>query len=190
MRGRGILGAFAHLGAAAVIGAATRGQPRAVEERVRARIATTRRDDLDRVMPVLTDLGSMYAAAGIAVGLWAHGRRRLAADVVGAATLAWVTAQGAKKLFERRRPYHVGPVEMLVREPMGTSYPSGHPAVARAMADILTPQIVRPARRLLQSGARLVAFSRIYVGVHYPSDVVGGLLVGRASAALWRRFRR
>jgi undecaprenyl-diphosphatase len=36
----------------------------------------------------------------------------------------------------------------------------------------------------------MVAFSRVYVGVHYPTDVIGGLLLGRAVGDLWRRYAR
>ncbi len=185
----GLLRPLMGFGAAAALGAITRGEPRAVEERLRRGVVRYRRPDLDRAVPVLTDLGSMYAAAGIAAGLWLHGRRRLAVDVVGSATAAWVVAQGAKRMFGRPRPYRAGAVEMLVREPKGTSYPSGHPAVARAMAEVLTPHALLPARKILDAGPRFVAFSRVYVGVHYPSDVVGGLLIGRAVGSLWRRAR-
>jgi len=45
-------------------------------------------------------------------------------------------------------------------------------------------------RAPLDAVPRMVAFSRVYCGVHYPSDVMGGLLVGRAVADLWRRYAR
>jgi len=76
----------------------------------------------------------------------------------------------------------------LVRKPAGQSYPSGHPAVAAAVTRVLEPNVRQPARKLLTRVPRMVAFSRVYVGVHYPTDVIGGLLLGRAVADLWLRY--
>jgi undecaprenyl-diphosphatase len=143
---------------------------------------------LDRSLPALTDLGSMYAAAGAATALALAGRPRLARDVLGSATLAWGIAQGAKRAFQRPRPYDAGEVELLVRRPAGDSYPSGHPAVAAAIAGVVADQISPLARAPLERLPRFVGFSRVYVGAHYPSDVVGGVLIGKAVAELWRRF--
>lgn len=145
---------------------------------------------MDEWMPVLTDLGSMYAVVGTAAALALGGKRQLARDVLGAGALAWVVAQGAKRAFNRERPYDAGVSEMLVRRPAGTSYPSGHPAVAQAIAGIVSPEVPAPVRGLVAAVPRMVGFSRIYVGVHYPSDVMGGVLIGRAVADLWRRFAR
>jgi membrane-associated phospholipid phosphatase len=48
-------------------------------------------------------------------------------------------------------------------------------------------ELSHPARRTLTGVAGLVAASRVYTGVHYPADVVGGLLLGRATADVWSR---
>lgn len=161
---------------------------RASDERVCARVAAGRRPAMDEWMPVLTDLGSMYAVAGTAAALALGGKLKLARDVIGAGTLAWIVAQGAKRAFNRTRPYDAGVAEMLVRKPAGTSYPSGHPAVAQAIAGIVAPEVPHGMRSLVDAVPRMVGFSRIYVGVHYPSDVMGGVLIGKAVAELWRRF--
>jgi undecaprenyl-diphosphatase len=185
----GVVRPLARLAAAAALGAQA-GRMLSADERARERIALNRRPILDTWMPVLTDLGSVYAIAGASAVLFAGGRRRLARDVAGAGLLAWAVAQGAKKAFNRTRPYDAGDVEMLVREPAGSSFPSGHPAVAQAIAGVLAPHVPGPVRAPLDAVPRVVAFSRIYCGVHYPSDVMGGILVGKAVAELWRRFVR
>ncbi|GAC1425771.1 MAG: hypothetical protein NVSMB57_17080 [Actinomycetota bacterium] len=106
---------------------------------------------------------------------------------MGAAATAWGVAQGSKRLYKRPRPYAAGNVEVLVREPAGTSYPSGHPAVAAAIVAVLAPEI-GIAGPLLERLPKLVAASRVYVGVHYPTDVAGGTMIGNAVGTLWRRF--
>jgi undecaprenyl-diphosphatase len=176
------------LGAAAALGVASQDRIHDADERARALVAGRRSEMLDRTLPVLTDLGSMYAAGGAAAALCLGGKRRLAADVIGATALAWGIAQAAKKVFDRPRPYVAGDVELLVREPAGTSYPSGHPAVAAAFVEVVSPGVRPILRAPLARLPRFVGFSRVYVGAHYPSDVIGGVLVGRAVGELWRRF--
>lgn len=186
----GLLGPLLRLGAAAALGAMARGALHERDEGIRSLVASRRTETLDRALPVLTDLGSMYAVLGIAGVLRAAGRRRLARDVLGAGTLAWGVAQAAKSLYARPRPYDAGAVDVLVRRPAGQSYPSGHPAVAGAVAGVLAPEVHQPLRGALRRLPRAVGFSRVYVGVHYPTDVLGGALIGRAVADLWRRFSR
>lgn len=142
---------------------------------------------LDAAVTHTTDLGSVYSVAGVATVLAATGRRRLAADVLGVGLVAWNVAQLSKTRVRRQRPFEADGVRRLIRKPTGSSFPSGHAAVGVAMFTMLADRSRGGrSRRLLQSLGAYVAFSRIYVGVHYPTDVVGGAGMGLALGALWR----
>ncbi len=105
-----------------------------------------------------------------------------------AATMASAAAvtQGAKMYYGRPRPYQVDPsIKPPVKLPHSASYPSGHSSSAFAAARVisrLAPELAVEAYSL----ATQVAVSRVYAGVHYPSDVVAGALLGTgvADAAL------
>jgi membrane-associated phospholipid phosphatase len=77
--------------------------------------------------------------------------------------------------------------------PSSTSFPSGHAASAAAFA-VSVGRVLPGLRVPLSAAAIIVAFSRVYTGVHYPGDVVVGATVGavlgRATAAVARRRRR
>ena len=142
---------------------------------------------VDRFVVATTDLGSMYAVAGTAAVLAATGRPRTAADVAGLGALAWTVAQQSKTVVRRERPYEVDGVRRLVREPAGSSFPSGHAAVAVATTSMLAERVRwRPAGWLLRGLGGYVAASRVYVGVHYPTDVLGGAGLGLVLAGVWR----
>jgi membrane-associated phospholipid phosphatase len=186
-----LVGAVIRLGAATVLGfAAARGRLADSDEQARKMIFERHTETLDAALPVLTDFGSSYAVAGTGAVLWLFGKRALARDVVGAGFIAWSVAQVSKRLYRRARPYDVDEITLLVRKPSGQSYPSGHPAVANAVATVLQPRVREPLRSMVGRLPRMVAFSRVYVGVHYPTDVMGGMLMGRAIGDLWRRYAR
>jgi undecaprenyl-diphosphatase len=75
----------------------------------------------------------------------------------------------------------------LVRLPDNPSFPSGHAATSFAAAALLSWLTPLP-KALLFVLAGLIAFSRVYVGVHYPLDAVGGALLGLAVATALRRL--
>ena len=76
--------------------------------------------------------------------------------------------------------------------PSSTSFPSGHSASAAAFA-VAVGDVLPGLKLPLRAAAAVVAFSRVYTGVHYPGDVVVGAtvgaLVGRATSAVARRLR-
>lgn len=185
----GLVGVAARVAAATALGFAARGRLADADEEARKLISKRSSEPLDKTLPVLTDLGSTYAVGGAAAVLWAFGKRSLARDVAAVGGIAWVVAQGMKQIYKRARPYDVDEIQILVRKPAGQSYPSGHPAVAAAVIRVLEPNLRQPARKVVGRIPRMVAFSRVYVGVHYPTDVIGGLLLGRAIGDLWLRYR-
>lgn len=153
----------------------------ALEERERALAVRMRRPRgplVDRLMSSATDLGSVFAVAGTSAVLAASGRRRAAVDVAAAGAIAWIAAQGMKRLVKRPRPYQIEEAERLVSEPAGSSFPSGHPAVAAAVATALVPHLPSGGGMVGGCVATFVAASRVYVGVHYPTDVIAGLGLG------------
>lgn len=161
----------------------------ALEERERALAVRMRRPRgpvVDRIMSSATDLGSVFAVAGTSAVLLASGRRRAAIDVVAAGAAAWIASQGMKRLVKRPRPYQIEEAERLVSEPAGSSWPSGHPAVAAAAATALVPHLPDGGGVVGGSVAVFVAASRVYVGVHYPTDVIAGLGLGGLCGAAWR----
>jgi membrane-associated phospholipid phosphatase len=146
---------------------------------------------VDLLVAAGTDLGSVYGIAGIAGVLAATGRRRAAIDVAAVGALAWTAAQAAKPLVGRERPYVVEGADRLVAVPAGSSWPSGHVAVASAMATTLAEHhLPTGPARVARAAAVGVAASRCYVGVHHLTDVIAGWGVGVLCSALWSRLRR
>ncbi|MGM9472011.1 phosphatase PAP2 family protein [Pseudarthrobacter sp. YS3] len=109
----------------------------------------------------------------------------------------WVASEIFKVLVTRQRPDAALLFDPLAPESGTDSFPSGHVtfAVTLAFAVYFLARGTRWAKFAAVSGvvlAALVAWSRVYIGVHYPSDVAGSLLAGTAAvillAGLWNRF--
>lgn len=145
-------------------------------------IASARSEFLDAVMRTITWAGSYAAAlatAAAAAFLWrVRGSADLAFRIVVAVGGAAACNTALKVLFARPRP----DIVPLLVTPTTYSFPSGHVAVALAIYGTLAVLLWRRARRAsavsLCAVIALVALSRIYLGVHYPSDVLGSLTLG------------
>ena len=110
--------------------------------------------------------------------------------VTVAVLLADAVALGLKNLFDVERPSIRYPEpEPLVRTPTDLSFPSGHAATSFAAATLLAHAVPRLAVPLYGL-AVAIACSRVYVGVHYPLDIVGGALLGVGIATALRLLVR
>ena len=149
--------------------------------------------EADRAFSGITELGSFYASGAAAGAFLVTGRRRAALRALGAAGTTWLALQGLKRIVGRPRPSDADPAgtRLLIARPNGTSWPSSHPAVLTTFTRVASRELGlgRPARTVLTGLDLAVGTSRVYLGVHYPSDVASGLLFGRAIARLWPRGR-
>ena len=144
---------------------------------------------VDAFFKGITELGSIWAAVGAAAVIARDDRsRRAALDGLSAAWAMWALGQAIKKLYRRPRPYHaMDDARLLIAEPRGTSWPSSHPAVLLTFLKVCLADL-DSSGTALAGGVGLagaVALSRVYLGVHYPADVAGGLLLGKGLAELW-----
>jgi undecaprenyl-diphosphatase len=136
------------------------------------------------VLYAVMQLGTLAAVGVLAGGAALLGRRRVARDALCAGGGAWLLAKVVKHVVGRPRPSLVlGRVILRSVSTAGLGFPSGHAAVAGALAGAIAPYVRRPWRRLAWGAAVLVAAARVYTGAHLPLDAVGGLALGWGVAA-------
>lgn len=136
----------------------------------------------DFIMPLITRLGDMGLFwIALAVLLIIFPKTRRTGMVVGVALVLDVILCNAilKPLVARVRPYDVNlTVQLLISRPIDYSFPSGHSAASFAAASAM---LFAGSKRLGWAAvvlAAIIAFSRLYLYVHYPTDVLGGILLG------------
>lgn len=162
-----------------------------VDRAVYEAVARTPTAELDGPMRRLSDAANysrlwLAIAAALAVFGGHRGRRVALEGVVSIGVTSATVNLGLKSLHSRQRPNRVEADQSRVRTvrmPESASFPSGHAASAFAFASAVgrhVPLLATPLR-LLATG---VAYSRVHTGVHYPSDVVVGSMVGAGTAAM------
>jgi undecaprenyl-diphosphatase len=142
---------------------------------------------LDRVMVAATLIGTaglIWILLGLVVALWTPSVRGGVWQTALALGLTGLLVdQVLKPTLARERPWvSIADVRVIAERPITYSLPSGHAATAFAGAYGLS-RLVRRRRPFVWALAILIALSRVYVGVHYPSDVLGGAIVGLACGA-------
>lgn len=97
---------------------------------------------------------------------------------------------GVKSLFRRTRPVRRDHERHSLRQPRSSSFPSGHATSGFMAATLLSEGQSRWRRIGWHALASVVAASRVHVGIHHPSDVVAGALIGTGLGHLVRRITR
>ena len=116
--------------------------------------------------------------------------RQRVAVVAGISTvIALGIAQGIAFLFPEPRPYMTHLVHLLIARSSDPSFPSDHATFSFAIATFIFLHNRRVGLLLLGLAA-LIGFSRVYVGTHYPMDVIGGAVLGVSVSLLIDRLSR
>jgi undecaprenyl-diphosphatase len=158
------------------------------------KVATWATPRLDRILRPLSNMANWSAlwwaiAALLAVFGGRVGRRAAVRGMVSVGVVSATVNLGLKSLHQRPRPGRAlgDPAQRRhVRMPTSSSFPSGHSASAFAFTSsvgVELPMLMVPLG-LLAAG---VAYSRVHTGVHYPSDVLAGSVVGAATGQLVAR---
>ena len=161
-------------------------QAESIDQRLFDQIHTRwQRDWLDGPMQFCTDAGDTKVGIAICAGVGLFGSKKASQSAKLALTADGASAvitYGLKSIVNRDRPE--GPTERS-----NSSFPSGHATGAFALATVFSHQYPKLSIPLYMA-ATGVAVSRIYLGRHYPSDVLAGAVVGFATAKLTIHFKK
>ena len=136
---------------------------------------------LDKVMPFVTTLGDLGMIWIILAVLMIGKADYRKTGVTVLVTLVFTTIMGEgilKHIVKRKRPF-IGKEnkELLIKEPSSFSFPSGHTSSSFAVAVVFLRSNSNISTIIVLI-ALAIAFSRMYLKVHYPSDIVGGMILG------------
>jgi len=154
------------------------------DQRVERWVVTHRAEPFDTIFVALTHIGSFgivwFALAVLATIL--QRRPIIFPLVVSAYFLSAAVCDVLKLSIDRHRPVD----HPLVPLPASHSFPSGHSATSFACAATLARFVSRRGQVVLYVLAAGIAYSRVYVGVHYPLDVLAGAAIGLGVATALR----
>lgn len=133
-------------------------------------------------------MGLIYFWVIISIVLYLFGDKKgksIAKKMIVVLVVTTILIQLIKIIVMRPRPYTE--LSNLILLDLGTDYsfPSGHTSTSTAMAYVLSCEYKRWILMLIPV---IVGFSRLYIGVHYPSDVLGGFLLGLVIAYMVEYF--
>ena len=157
------------------------------DEMIMEAVHTIDNPAMHQVMEAVTQLGSHFAissAAGLtALAMLKNGKRDDAWTVVVSTGGAMAINTILKNIFQRQRPQELA---RRIKLPKSHSFPSGHSLLSAATYPIVAHHLVQNRSMATQAVVHTVAtatilsvgFSRVYFGVHFPSDVLGGFAAG------------
>ena len=164
-----------------------------LDELVESFVIGIRNDNITKIMINMTNLGSAYSLIVISILLFFFIKnKKIPLSIIINLVTVFFTSQIFKFIFRRSRPNGI-----FLVDASGYSYPSGHTMVSFAfyiyLLYLLCKKIDNKLVKILLTIfttilLALIAFSRIYLGVHYLSDIIGGLLLGTTYIILFIRL--
>jgi membrane-associated phospholipid phosphatase len=136
---------------------------------------------LDRVVGLATQLGNMVIAFLLAGLFFLLNNRSLTLEIIFGTLTLWLLVEIIKGVTDRARPFlDIEGTRIIGWRERGRSFPSGHTAQTFFLATLFSHrfQLGMGETAALYAVAVLVGFTRIYVGAHYPRDVIGGAVLG------------
>ncbi|MBN9075113.1 MAG: phosphatase PAP2 family protein [Rhizobiales bacterium 65-79] len=145
---------------------------------------------LDTVMVAATQLGVPLMVFFVAAQWWSRNDRTHVRHVALVAGLSFLLGlainQAILLVVHRIRPYDAGLTHLIIAPSTDWSFPSDHATASIAVLSAFAFQRL-PCRAIALLGlAALICWSRVYVGTHYVTDVIGGAITGVIGAAVVR----
>ena len=145
---------------------------------------------LDFIMVEVSTIAVPILVLAVALQWWRRCDRLHVRHVLTAAGLSFLLGLALNQLVllfvHRPRPYDAGITHLLIAKSADPSFPSDHATASAAIALAFLFHGMRREGLWFLAGALVVMISRVYIGTHYVSDVVGGALTALAAAALVR----
>jgi membrane-associated phospholipid phosphatase len=138
---------------------------------------------LDWIMLGFTQIGNGLTSLAVALILFLTSDHLLSYELILGTLTLWLVVELVKFLIHRSRPFkRLIQVRIVGRQAIGRSFPSGHTSQAFFMATLITQHFQSSVWVvfLLYAAALLVGITRMYVGAHYPRDVLAGAILGSA----------
>lgn len=138
-----------------------------------------------RGITFLGDKGWFWIVVSLALLCRKRTRRVGFAALLSLAGSFLITNLLLKNILARPRPFQeFESVALLIAEPVDYSFPSGHTSASFAAALVYYKMLPKPYGLLAVILAAMIAFSRLYLGAHYPTDVFGGFLAAAMISAI------
>lgn len=142
----------------------------------------------DFLMIWVSAIGVPILVAAVVLQWWLKADRQHVRHVLISSGLAFILGLGLNQfilLFVHRvRPYDVGVTHLLIAKSPDPSFPSDHATASIAIVATFLLHGMRRTGLWFLAAATLVVLSRVYIGIHYVGDVLGGAITGSVAAIL------
>ena len=150
--------------------------------------------ELDSIMILISLYGVQLLIIVTVLQWWSRQERMHVRHACVAAGLSFLIGLALNQIIllfiHRVRPYNTDVTHLIIRPSGDWSFPSDHATATFAIAAAFLLQHLRRRGLAFLAAALLVCFSRVYVGTHYVTDVLGGAATGISAAILVRAFYR